>query len=76
MAPETLVHCPRCGGHGGEPGENFGDTGWYPCYFCGEEGLVTEAEFLADTQPQDVPQQQPPLWYDEASYARYQGDTD
>lgn len=32
--------CPRCGGDGGEPGENFGDHGWHPCYHCGTSGSV------------------------------------
>ncbi len=39
MATET---CPRCGGQGGEPGSNFGDYGWHPCFFCGETGEVSE----------------------------------
>ena len=30
--------CCRCGGEGGEPGANFGDTGWHSCYHCGESG--------------------------------------
>lgn len=32
--------CPECGGMGGEPGSNFGDHGWHPCYLCGESGRV------------------------------------
>lgn len=34
------VACPRCGGMGGEPGSNFGDHGWHPCYHCDATGKV------------------------------------
>ncbi len=34
--------CPQCGGNGGEPGSNFGDYGWHPCFFCGASGVVPE----------------------------------
>jgi hypothetical protein len=32
---------------GGEPGSNFGDYGWHPCFFCGASGLVTVAQMVA-----------------------------
>lgn len=32
--------CPKCGGDGGEPGRNFGDTGWMSCYHCYATGYV------------------------------------
>lgn len=34
--------CDRCGGHGGEPGSNFGDHGWHPCFRCGATGRLPE----------------------------------
>ena len=41
LAMADLVHCHRCSGQGGEPGSNFGDHGWHPCFTCGEVGYVT-----------------------------------
>lgn len=37
--PKTW-ECPKCGGDGGEPGANFGDHGWHPCYHCCNTGRV------------------------------------
>ena len=66
---QEMVECPRCGGWGGEPGSNFGDHGWHPCFACGETGKVTKEQEELMTQPEPLP-----LWYDDASYARYQSD--
>ena len=32
--------CYQCGGKCGEPGENFGDHGWHPCYKCHATGQL------------------------------------
>lgn len=49
----VMVICPECGGQGGEPGENFGDHGWHPCYHCHGTGLVRHqsGEVPADVEP-------------------------
>jgi hypothetical protein len=35
-----IVECTSCGGNGGEPGANFGDYGWHPCFRCGGTGYI------------------------------------
>lgn len=32
--------CYKCGGDGGEPGSNFGDYGFHPCFKCGTSGYL------------------------------------
>jgi hypothetical protein len=48
---DPWVDCPRCDGMGGEPGENFGDHGWHPCFLCGELGKVRKS--VADRLQRD-----------------------
>ena len=38
MTEKRKAICCRCGGYGGEPGENFGDRGWHSSH---REWLLT-----------------------------------
>lgn len=72
IKPDELFPCVECGGAGGEDAGKFGDHGWHPCFACGETGVMTAAEIAQrEALVLDVVE---PLWYDDASYARYQGD--
>jgi hypothetical protein len=42
---------------GGEPGENFGDRGWHPCFRCGATGYVE-----AEPEPNGVPTAEDEQW--------------
>jgi hypothetical protein len=53
---EDMVTCPRCGGQGGEPGSNFGDHGWHPCFFCGSTGVVPASVARDDETPPPAPE--------------------
>jgi hypothetical protein len=48
MSEMKKAICSRCGGYGGEPGENFGDRGWHPCFHCGTEGYCSCPECTRD----------------------------
>lgn len=51
-----LAVCSRCGGMCGEPGSNFGDYGWHPCYHCGATGECGCPECRdSDYRPDDLP---------------------
>lgn len=48
-----MQQCPECGGWGEEPGSNFGDHGWHPCFRCGSSGKITEeemAQFISEVK--------------------------
>ncbi len=45
------VICPKCGGYGGEQlsyraGDN--DEGWMPCYYCGNSGYISYAQWMEE----------------------------
>jgi len=46
---EKMVDCPRCGGRWYEDLDEDGKP--YTCFFCCNEGRVTEAEAASDNEP-------------------------
>jgi hypothetical protein len=68
-----MVYCPECGGYGGEPGSNFGDYGWHPCYFCGSMGVITQERLDAyDRAQAEMPE--PRHEYREGDDLGWEGD--
>ena len=51
------VICPKCGGYGGEQlsyraGDN--DEGWMPCYYCGNSGYISYAQWMEEVEQQEI----------------------
>ena len=51
------VICPKCGGYGGEQlsyraGDN--DEGWMPCYYCGNSGHISYAQWMEEVEQQEI----------------------
>ncbi len=49
-----IVLCPSCGGHCGVYGYTFGDTGWHPCYRCGDVGQMLFYDSIDPEPPEET----------------------
>lgn len=58
--PDSLEYCNACGGNGGCPGSDFGDTGWHPCFRCGTTGLLPAGTAEREAA---IAIESPPIWY-------------
>ena len=50
------VICPKCGGYGGEQLNlrEHDDQGWMPCYYCGNSGYISYAQWMEELEQQEI----------------------